>query len=110
MAFCSPHGIDGIFLAHFGLTAEEARSAINRTGTDEEVSLWFRAQPAVTPETVRCWNGLAPNLGRPGFPGERGFLWARRHFLAGCTDPRVVGGFTAIAWDEGFLDDTQPIA
>lgn len=110
MAFCSSQGIDGIFLAHFGLTAEEAQAAIGKTGTDEEVSLWFRAQPGVTPEAVRCWNELAPDLGKPGFPGERGFLWARRHFLAGCTDPGVVSGFTAIAWDEGFSDEAQPIA
>jgi hypothetical protein len=108
IAFCSPHGIDGLFLAHFGITAEEAQSAIRASQTDAEVSRWFCAQPKVTLERIQCWNELAPNIGKPGFPGERGLRWARRHFLAGCTDLRVNSGFTAIAWDEGFLDDEHP--
>lgn len=106
IAFCSPHGIDGIFLAHFGVTPAEMQTAIRTARTDEEVARWFCDQPGSTVEKIRLWNELAPNIGQPGYPGERGFAWARRHFLAACTDPRVVSGFTAIAWDEGFLDDT----
>ncbi len=106
IAFCSPHGIDGIFLAHFGVTPAEMQTAIRTARTDEEVARWFCDQPGSTVEKTRLWNELAPNIGQPGYPGERGFAWARRHFLAACTDPRVVSGFTAIAWDEGFLDDT----
>jgi hypothetical protein len=29
---------------------------------------------------------------------------------AGCVDPRVTSAFTAIAWDEGYLDDLVPPA
>ncbi len=108
IAFCSPHGIDGIFLAHFGFTAIEAQTAIREASTDAEVARWFSMQPGVTPETIQSWNELAPNIGKPGYPGERGLAWARRHLLTACTDPRVVSSFTAIAWDEGFLDDSRP--
>lgn len=105
IAFCHPHGIDGIFLAHFGLTPDGAQAGIRAAATDADVARWFCAQPGVTPESIRSWNELAPHIGKPGYPGERGFAWARRHFLTNCTDPRVISGFTSIAWDEGFLDD-----
>jgi mannose-6-phosphate isomerase-like protein (cupin superfamily) len=105
VAFCSPHGVDGVFLAHFGLTAEAVQSAIRAASTDEEVARWFGAQPGINAEKIRCWNELAPNIGKPGYPGERGFGLARRRFFAACTDPRVVSAFTAIAWDEGYLDE-----
>lgn len=107
IAFCSPHGIDGIFLDYFGLAPADAQSVIHATRTDEDVARWFCAQPGVNPEKIQLWNELAPNIGKPGYPGERGFAWARRHFLAACTDPRVISGFTAIAWDEGFIDDAR---
>lgn len=108
--FCSPLGIDGIFLEHFSLRQDEILAAIRQAGNDEEVVRWFLTQASVTPESIRAWNQLAPDIGRPGFPGEKGFQWARRHLYAGCTDPRVTSGFTAIAWDEGFLDEPAPSA
>lgn len=108
IAFCSPHGIDGIFLAHFGVTPAEAQAVIRAAPTDADVARWFSALPGYKPEKIQAWNELAPNIGKPGFPGERGFAWARRNLLAACTDPRVVSGFTAIAWDEGFLDEPRP--
>lgn len=108
IAFCNPHGIDGIFLAHFGITSADMQTAIRTASTDAEVARWFCTQPGVRPETIQSWNDLAPNIGKPGQPGERGLEWARRHFLAACTDPRVISGFTAIAWDEGFLDAAPP--
>jgi len=107
IAFCSSHGIDGIFLAHFGITPDDTKAAIRAASTDSEVARWFRSQPGVIPDTIQSWNDLAPNIGKPGQPGERGFAWARRHFLASCTDPRVISGFTAIAWDEGYLGDAR---
>lgn len=107
IAFCSPHGIDGIFLDHFDITPADVQSIIRAARTDEEVARWFCAQPGVTPDKIQLWNELAPNIGKPGHPGEWGFAWARRHFLVACADPRVISGFTAIAWDEGFLDDTR---
>ena len=107
IAFCSPHGIDGIFLDHFDITPADIQSIIRSARTDEAVARWFCAQSGVTPDKTRRWNELAPNIGKPGHPGERGFAWARRLFLGECTDPRVISGFTAVAWDEGFLDDTR---
>lgn len=107
IAFCSPHGVDGIFLAHFVITPMDLQTHVRAASTDAEVSRWFRAQPGVTPETIRSWNDLAPNIGKPGHPGERGFAWARRHFFASCSDPRIISAFTAIAWDEGFLDEME---
>ena len=107
IAFCSPHGIDGIFLDHFGIAAIEAQSVINAARTDEKVAQWFCSLLGGTQESIQRWNDLAPHIGKPGHPGERGFAWARRHFLAACTDPRVVSSFTAIAWDEGFIDEAH---
>lgn len=107
LPFCHPLAVDGHFLAHFGLAADAAVTAASAP-LDEPVLAWFVAQPGVTAETIATWNDLAPNLGRAGFPGAPGFAWARRHFYAACTDPRVDSAFTAIAWDEGFLDELLP--
>lgn len=104
-AFGSPLGIDGVFFAHFALKQEEILEAIRREQSDEAIGAWFVARPQSDAEKVRAWNELAPNIGKPGFPGHRTFQWGLRHIYAGCTDPRVTSGFTAIAWDEGFLDE-----
>lgn len=106
--FCSPLGVDGAFFAHFSLTKDEILAAIQREQTDAAIAAWFLARPASTPERIAAWNDVAPHLGKPGYPGERGFAWALKNIYAGCTDPRVNTAFTAIAWDEGFLDETTP--
>lgn len=107
-AFCSPLGIDGVFFAHFALKKEEILEAIRREKSDEAIAAWFVARPESGEEKIRAWNDLAPNIGREGFQGARTFQWAMKHIYAGCRDPRVTTGFTAIAWDEGFLDEMCP--
>ncbi len=47
----------------------------------------------------------SPHIGRPGYPAHRTFQWGLKNLYGGCADPRVDSGFTAIAWDEGFLDE-----
>ncbi|MBX3737364.1 MAG: DUF5069 domain-containing protein [Candidatus Didemnitutus sp.] len=108
LPFCHPRATDGAFLAHFGLTKEEALAAIARAENDDDVVAALVARGALTTEKIAAWNTLAPNLGRPGFPCEKSFAWARQHYFPTCTDPRVDSVFTAIAWDEGFLDEIAP--
>ena len=107
-AFCSPMGIDGVFFGHFKLTKEEVMPAIQREGSDEAIALWFSRRPDSGEERIRDWNMLAPKIGMPGKPSHRIFAWGLKNLYAGCTDPRVNSGFTAIAWDEGFLDEVSP--
>lgn len=102
-AFCNPLGIDGIFFTHFALTKDDILDRVRRGETDEQIAMWFCARPESSPERIQAWNELAPNIGRPGFPGDRAFQWGLKHVYGGCVDPRVTSGFTAIAWDEGYL-------
>jgi hypothetical protein len=107
-AFCSPMGVDGVFFAHFKLTKEEILPAIQREGSDEAIGLWFSRRPDSGEDRIRDWNLIAPKIGMPGQPSHRIFVWGLKNLYAGCTDPRVNSGFTAIAWDEGFLDEMCP--
>jgi hypothetical protein len=107
-AFCSPLGIDGVFFAHFALSKDEVIEVVRREKSDEAIAAWFVARAESSEEKIRAWNELAPNIGRPGFPGQRTFQWGMKHIYVGCSDPRVISGFTAIAWDEGFLDSVSP--
>ncbi len=67
---------------------------------------WFGSLPSHTPESVNAWNELAPNIGKEGFPVRRGFLWVlKEYYGGGAPDPRVDSAFTAIAYDEGFIDE-----
>jgi hypothetical protein len=104
-AFCSPLGIDGVFFAHFALKKEDILEVIRREKSDDVIAAWFLARPEASAEKVRAWNELAPHIGEQGYPGQRTFQWGMKHIYAGCTDSRVTSGFTAIAWDEGFLDE-----
>jgi hypothetical protein len=108
--FCHPLATDGVFLTHFGLTKDDIVAAIrDSAGDDAAVARWFLAQPAHTAEKIAAWNQLAPNIGKDGYPMRRGFLWALRHYYNGIPpDPRVDSVFTAIAYDEGFLDSPAP--
>ena len=104
--FCSPLATDGVFFAHFEIEQDEIlRVVAESAGDDASVARWFTARPQGTVERVAAWNELAPNLGRDGYPVRRGFLWVLRHYYGGAApDPRVDSVFTAIAFDEGFLD------
>ncbi len=108
LPFCHPLATDGAFLTHFGLTKEEALAVVARAPDDAAVVAAFTARGTLTPEKIAAWNALAPNLGRPGFPCEKSLAWARRNLYPSGTDPRVDSVFTAIAWDEGFLDEIAP--
>jgi len=110
LPFCHPRATDGEFLAHFGLTKEEALVVVASAADDADVVAALESRGALTPEKVAAWNALAPNLGRPGFPCDKSFAWARQHYFPHCKDPRVDSVFTAIAWDEGFLDEIAPPA
>jgi len=105
--FCHPLATDGAFLAHFELSKEEFLGALRATeGTDEAMARWFTARPKSNPERIAAWNKLAPEIGKPGFPMHRGFQWMLKRLYGGTPpDPRVNSAFTAIAYDEGYLDD-----
>jgi hypothetical protein len=62
--FCHATGVDGQFLAHFGLTREDVLAAAALP--DAEAAAWLAGR--TTAERIREWNHLAVNLGRPGFP------------------------------------------
>lgn len=64
--FCHRAGVDGQFLAHFGLTKDEVLAAAARP--EGAIEAWWLARPGVTRESIAAWNQLAVNLGRPGFP------------------------------------------
>lgn len=108
LPFCNPLATDGIFLAHFGLVKDEVLAAIGASADDAAVVAWFAARDGFTAEKIAAWNVLAPQIGKPGQPGERGFAWARKTYYRDNVDPRVDSAFTAIAWDEGFLDEVVP--
>ena len=109
-AFGHALATDGAFLAHFQLSLADALAAIARSPSDADVARWFLALPGATPAAIADWNARAPRFGEPGQPGERAFRFAMKTIYGGCVDPRVTSAFTAIAWDEGFLDEVAPPA
>ncbi len=105
LPFCNPMSTDGIFLTHFGLEKDEMLAAIRAAESDDAIANWFVGHVGDARGRIGEWNRIAPNIGRPGSPGERAFRWARMHLYRDCRDPRVTSVFTAIAWDEGYLDE-----
>lgn len=105
--FCHPLATDGVFLDHFGIKKIEFLGVVaDSNGSDEFVAEWFRRRAQLTPEKVDGWNEMAPNIGKEGFPVRRGFLWVlKEYYGGGAPDPRVDSAFTAIAYDEGFIDE-----
>lgn len=105
--FCHPLATDGVFLSHFALKKEEIIEVVRGSGGDDGVvARWFAARPESAPERIAAWNQLAPNIGKEGFPVRRGFLWVMKQYYGGTPpDPRVDSAFTAIAFDEGYLDE-----
>jgi len=63
-SFCNPKGVDGVFLAHFGLSREAILSAAALTNA--KAAEWFLSR--TTTEQRAHWNHTALNLGRPGYP------------------------------------------
>ena len=69
-------------------------------GDDQKVATWLLSQSGVNPTTLAFWNGFAPNLGKPGFPGHVIF-----HLIKWVLYPRAVKHpvrslFEAIEQDE----------
>lgn len=62
--FCHPGGVDGQFLGYFGLTREDMLAAAE--WQDDKVVAWFQSRNGF--ESIKAWNRIAVNLGRPGFP------------------------------------------
>ena len=101
IAFCHPRGVDGRFLAHFGLDKAGAIEAIMKTTQDRELAHWFTALPTVTDKSIREWNEFAPLIGRPGQPGERELAFMlRRTYPDGAPPVPLTSAFDAILWDE----------
>ncbi|MDQ8202944.1 DUF5069 domain-containing protein [Pelagicoccus sp. SDUM812003] len=69
--FCSPHGMDGVFLKRFELTRDD----IERFAalSDQAAARAFLDHPDVTPEKIEAWNRDAPQFGKPGYPLENVF-------------------------------------
>ena len=108
--FCHPLATDGVFLSHFSLEKDEIIEVVRASnGDDGAVERWFLSRPQHTQEKISAWNQLGPNIGKEGFPVRHGFLWVIKHYYGGVApDPRVDSAFTAIAFDEGYLDDLRP--
>jgi uncharacterized protein DUF5069 len=64
--FCHSSGVDGQFIAFFGLTRDDLLRIAPRE--DCGVEAWFKGLPGVSPSRIADWNHTAVNLGRPGFP------------------------------------------
>lgn len=106
MPFCNPHATDGIFFAHFDLTKDDIIAAVQSSnGDDDKVASWFLGRSANVSEKIAAWNQIAPQIGRPGFPGERILAFAKKKIYKGPDDPRLDSVFLLIAADEGYLDE-----
>ncbi|MGC4074836.1 MAG: DUF5069 domain-containing protein [Nibricoccus sp.] len=106
LPFCHPRATDGLFFAHFELTKDEIIPVVAASGgEDEKVAVWFLARRENMPEKIAAWNQIAPQLGRPGFPGEGVLAIAKKRIYKGPPDPRIDSIFLLIAADEGYLKD-----
>ena len=63
--FCHASGVDGQFISFFNVTKEELLAVCERN--NEGVADWFLSSLA-RKGRIEEWNGIAVNLGRPGFP------------------------------------------
>lgn len=108
--YCHPVATDGAFFRHFELTKEEIIAVVAQSdGDDSAVAAWFLGRPAGQGERIEAWNALGPDLGKPGFPVHRGYQFMLKLYYGGqAPDPRVNSVFTAIAFDEGYLDELAP--
>ncbi|MFT3869955.1 MAG: DUF5069 domain-containing protein [Nibricoccus sp.] len=106
MPFCHPLATDGVFFKHFELTKDEIIQAVQSSnGDDEKVASWFLGRSADVSEKIASWNQVAPQIGRPGFPGERILAFAKKNVYKGPDDSRLDSIFLLLAADEGYLDE-----
>ncbi len=105
--FCHPLATDGAFFQHFELSKDEILAVVRESnGDDARLAEWFTRRPQGSPERIAAWNELAPKLGKEGYPVRRALLWGLRHYYRSMNDPRLNSVFTAIAYDEGYLEET----
>ena len=96
-----PRGVDGRFLSHFGLDRDEAIQSLGNADDDLAAAEWFLHQDGVSEAAILSWNGIAVNLGRPGFPGEAELPLIIRLFIGGRPGSDAIGSFfEAIEFDE----------
>jgi hypothetical protein len=96
-----PRGVDGRFLRHFGLDSGEAIQSLGKTNDDLTAEEWFLGQDGVSEAAILSWNGIAVNLGRPGFPGEAELPLIIRLFIGDQPGSDAIGSFfEAIEFDE----------
>lgn len=74
--FGNRRGVDGQFLAHFGVTKDEFLAAVQQGVDDAAMASWF-ASEAQRVASIGEWNELAPTLGRAGTAMEASFAKAR---------------------------------
>jgi Domain of unknown function (DUF5069) len=101
-AFCHPRGVDGVFLAFFGLEKDDFIEAVKTAGPDDApVAAWFLRQRGATPDKIAEWNATAPQLGRPGFPMHDVLPWTLRKFYHGPPEHAPDTMFKLLDFDEG---------
>ncbi len=64
--FCHREGVDGLFIAHFGMSREDIFSLALMA--DELAAASFVARPGGGMMRIVQWNEVAMNLGKPGYP------------------------------------------
>jgi hypothetical protein len=95
-AFGAAPAVDGTFLGFFGLTIDQILAAPDH---DEAAASWFLA--AVGADRIAEWNAIAPHLGRPGYPMEARYAWARENLYAHSPAERATCIFEVLDADEG---------
>lgn len=97
-----PRGVDGRFLRHFGLDRDSTIESLGNAINDLTAAKWFLCQDGVSEAAILSWNGIAVNLGRPGFPGETELPLIIRRFIGDRPGCDAIGSFfQAIEFDEG---------
>ncbi len=108
--FCHPLATDDALFKHFEISKNEILAVVRESnGDDARVAEWVTHRPPGSPERIAAWNELAPNLDKEGYPVRRGYLWAVQHYYGAVNDPRLNSVFTAIAYDEGYLEESRAI-
>ena len=96
------HGADTQFLNYFGLSKEEMVAAVKASDHDDaRMAAWLEQRAGLDEVKRNCWNELAVNLGRPGYPMAKTLVWDKQNLLPHCPDPSIDTVFKAIEWDEG---------
>ena len=97
-----PRGVDGFFMAHFGLSKEELLAAVQTSNHDDaEMAAWFESRIGHDEQKKKDWNELAANLGKPGQPMHETLAWAKKKWNFPADAPDLDSVFKSIEWDEG---------